>query len=61
MLKVLLELNCYTFCLETAVEKEEEKNHWKPRVKMNLPAGRVKNHTYQGDFVQREEMRAGHI
>lgn len=61
MLKVLLELNCYTFCLETAVEKEEEKNHWKPRVKMNLPAGRVKNHTHQGDFVQREEMRAGHI
>lgn len=41
--------------------KEEEKSHWKPTVKMNLPAGRVKNHTYQGDFVQGEEMRAGHI
>lgn len=61
MLNVLLQLDCYAFCLETSVEKEEEKNHWKHGVEMNLAAGEVKNHTYQGDFVQGEEMRAGHI
>jgi len=46
MLKVLLQLNSYAFCLETSVEKEEEKIHWKPRVKMSLPASTVKNLTY---------------
>lgn len=45
---------------KTSVGKEE-KNHCKLRVQINLPAGRVKNHTHQRDFAQGEEMRAGHI
>lgn len=57
MLQVLLRLNCYCI-LPRNIWGKRKKTPWKCRVKRKLRVDRVKNHIYQENVVQGEEMRA---